>query len=297
MKDKVSVIIPTYNRKEELLRAINSVLEQTYNYYEIIVVDDNSNFSVKDFLIKYLSESFRIIRNERNLGPSSSRNIGVNNATGVLVAFLDSDDYWDKEKLKKQIQLFNNDPSIGLIYCDQWIVDNKNNIIPSRKKIITDNLWDNLLNWWTSPNTSTLMFRKDVFISLGGFDNRLMNCEDHDLWMNVAKNNIIFKGINEQLSYFNQSNSERLTFDYKRRFDGVKKFLSKWKGDIINSKGIMHFLWFKNIYKLNAALPIFMILLRKRQFKNALIVFVKNLLCNPFFYSHVFKSFINLVKV
>src|SRR5919106_5902963 len=122
----VSVIIPTRNRRNELIRAIDSARAQSCPPVQIIVVDDRSDFSVNLFLLEHygnsIGNSIQVISNERNLGPAESRNVGARAAQGEYLAFLDSDDYWHPEKLEKQLAVFAANKDVGMVYCDQWLV-------------------------------------------------------------------------------------------------------------------------------------------------------------------------------
>ncbi|MGC8603005.1 MAG: glycosyltransferase family 2 protein, partial [Desulfomonilaceae bacterium] len=114
----VSVIIPTYNRAHLIERAVNSVLEQTYDKLEIIVVDDGSTDNTGNVLSQLQDGDSRVryIRHETNKGSQSARNTGIRNARGDYVAFLDSDDEWLPYKLEKQIPLFQNtERNIGVV--------------------------------------------------------------------------------------------------------------------------------------------------------------------------------------
>ena len=117
---RVSVIIPTYNRGEVLEQAIKSVLNQTYQNYEIIVVDDGSTDNTHRILEKYGHK----IRYYSKLhgGVSSSRNFGLEKSEGSWVAFLDSDDYWLPEKLERQIEFVRQNPEFLIVQTDEkWI--------------------------------------------------------------------------------------------------------------------------------------------------------------------------------
>ena len=107
-KDKISVVIPTYNRAQTIMRAINSVLSQTLPAFEILVVDDGSSDGTKELLqahgffnkkTKALEKKYLV---QENSGVSSARNLGIKNANGDFIAFLDSDDAWSKRKLERQ---------------------------------------------------------------------------------------------------------------------------------------------------------------------------------------------------
>ena len=108
---KVSVIIPTYNRAHLVGRAIRSVLNQTYQDFEIIVVDDGSTDNTEEVVKSFNDPRIRYIRHEKNRGGSAACNTGIRAARGEYIAFQDSDDEWLPEKLEKQMQVFENTPT------------------------------------------------------------------------------------------------------------------------------------------------------------------------------------------
>ena len=101
----VSVIIPVFNRKHLIQRSIYSVLNQTYKNLEVLVIDDASTDKTKEKVLEIKDSRLKYFRNEKNLGPSGSRNKGIKLSSGELIAFQDSDDEWINNKLEKQINL------------------------------------------------------------------------------------------------------------------------------------------------------------------------------------------------
>ena len=123
----ISVVIPTHNRAAVLGRAIDSVIAQTFDDWEIVLVDDGSTDDTDALLLRYanrLGPKLRVIRQE-NAGAAAARNRGIDAARGVFVAFLDSDDEFLPEKLARQIELFRIRPELGLVYSDYSFVDLK----------------------------------------------------------------------------------------------------------------------------------------------------------------------------
>jgi glycosyltransferase involved in cell wall biosynthesis len=230
MDNAISVVIPVYNRKQPLLKAIDSVLQQTFPPAEIVVVDDCSPFYIKDYLFEkgYLKTNpIKVVRNEVNLGPAGSRNTGIAHAKGGLIAFLDSDDYWDKHKLEKQMLLLNSNPELDLVYCDMWVAIGER-VMPSGAKLYRDNLWDRLVQgWWTPLGSSTLLMKKTALQKLNGFDPNLWHGEDLDFWMRLAQMNMKVDFCPECLSYYYFDANERLT-KHKDKFKRANAFLSKW---------------------------------------------------------------------
>lgn len=117
MNPKVSVVIPTHNRPDLLPRAVRSVLQQTFQDLEIIVVDDSSDTSASEILESFSDQRIRVLRNENPKGAAAARNYGIKEASGVFVAFLDDDDEWLPEKLEKQIRLLDHNPETVAAFC------------------------------------------------------------------------------------------------------------------------------------------------------------------------------------
>jgi len=184
---KVSVIIPTYNRAKYLPKAIDSVLNQTYQDFEIIIVDDGSIDNTKDILAKY-DGKIRYFYQE-NKGPSAARNLGIKKACGEYVAFLDADDIWFPDKLDKQLGIFNNDDKIGLVHSQMYVISNNNlaslsqNIKPKR---LPGSSFAELLFYGSGP-PSTFMVKHKCFKKTGLFDKNLKTLEDLDMAVRIAR--------------------------------------------------------------------------------------------------------------
>lgn len=188
---KVSVVIPAYNCQDYIAATIESIFSQTYNDYEIIVVDDGSadgtarvisGFSDK---IKYVYQS--------NAGPAAARNTGILKARGEYIAFLDHDDVWLPDKLKMQVELLSRNASLGLVFTDTYIVEDKLFLSPvagslftfqlrppHRGKVLKELFIDNFIP------TPSVMARRDCFDKAGMFNPALVPIEDYDMWLHIA---------------------------------------------------------------------------------------------------------------
>lgn len=188
----VSVIIPTYNRIATLPRAINSVLKQTYTNLELIIVDDASNDGTDKYIGQIKDSRLRYVRLEKNLGPAGARNAGVNAAKGKYIAFQDSDDEWDENKLAIQMEALTNSADCDLVYCAMKQVDKGDkvvDIIPSKKlseEFTKGNIYEFLLTYCLI-STQTILVKKSLFQKLGGFDETLKALEDYDFSLKYAK--------------------------------------------------------------------------------------------------------------
>jgi glycosyltransferase involved in cell wall biosynthesis len=182
---KISVIIPTHNRTATLGRAIQSVLDQTFPALEIIVVDDASTDITPHILEKY-SGKIRIITNETNQGVSYARNVGIQEARGDWLAFLDSDDQWAPTKLERQKQFHDSHPSILISQCDEIWIRNNVRVNPMSKHQKRGGWIFEACIPLCIVSPSAVIIHKSVFEHIGLFDTNLLACEDYDLWLRIA---------------------------------------------------------------------------------------------------------------
>ena len=205
MKPLISIIIPTYQRCSKLKIALESVLSQTYENFEILIIDDGSKDGTKEMVHSFKDD--RIIYSwQNNSGcPANPRNKGIKVARGEWVAFLDSDDWWTFDKLKNCMYYNNN--HVDFIYHDVKIVS-KNHYIFKRKTIKTGQLKkpvliDLLLNGNIICNSSVVV-RRNLLISVGFFDERkeLIAAEDYHTWLKIAKLTDKFLYIPQSLGFY-----------------------------------------------------------------------------------------------
>lgn len=180
----ISVVIPVYNRSDMILRALDSVHAQTYRNYELIVVNDGSTDATERVLRELASDI--ILINTENRGVSAARNIGIENAKGEWIAFLDSDDLWMEDKLQKQIYYIEENPKIRIFQSDEVWIRNSKRHNPKKKhqKIGGDIFIPSLSLCLVSP--SAVIIHKDIFSDYGLFDENMPVCEDYDLWLRIA---------------------------------------------------------------------------------------------------------------
>ncbi len=180
----VSVIIPTYNRAWILKEAIDSVLSQDYENFELIVVDDGSEDKTKELLDGYKNR-LRMIK-QKNSGVSAARNKGLRAAYGEFIAFLDSDDIWLSGKLSAQVDFFLSHPHAFICQTEEiWIRKGKRvNPKNKHKKPSGDIFEPSLALCLVSP--SAVMMRRRLFDEVGFFDETLYACEDYDLWLRTG---------------------------------------------------------------------------------------------------------------
>ncbi len=188
---KVSVIIPVFNRVSVLKEAIDSVLTQSFLDYELIVINDGSTDKNVDSLICTYKDRIRSFK-KQNEGVSAARNFGIKRAQGEYIAFLDSDDVWLKDKLKYQIEFFEQNKEALVVQTEEIWMRNGKRINPKKyHKKQSGFFFEVALNLClVSP--SAVMIKKELFETVGYFDETLKACEDYDLWLRILAKNPIY---------------------------------------------------------------------------------------------------------
>ncbi|MFH1622009.1 MAG: glycosyltransferase [Candidatus Omnitrophota bacterium] len=180
----ISVIIPTYNRDKFLKKAIESVLNQTYPDFQLIVVDDGSTDSTKDLLNVYIGKLRHIY--QENKGPSAAKNTGIRNSQNQFIAFLDSDDCWHKDKLGIQLKAMQENPQYLISHTQEiWYKNGKLLNQKQKHKKYEGYIFDKCLPI-CALGMSTIMARRELFSEVGLFDENLPCCEDYDLWLRIS---------------------------------------------------------------------------------------------------------------
>lgn len=206
MNDKlISIIIPLYNCEKFILDTVKTIQEQTYENWEAIFVNDCSTDKSVEKLKPYLSEKIKIINLEKNSGAAITRNIGIENAKGEYIAFLDADDFWHKEKLEKQIEFMEKNnytfTCTNYEYTDEY--GNRTGKVARVPKILNYN--EALKN--TIIFTSTVMFNVN---KLGKELIKMPNLrrgQDTATWWKVLRNGNTVYGLDIVLSYYRRSSN------------------------------------------------------------------------------------------
>lgn len=263
---KVSVVIPAYNSEKYIAQTIDSVLEQTFRDYEIIVVDDGSTDKTAA-IVKGYEDKVKYFFQE-NWGTSVARNTGVKNAKGKYIAFLDNDDLWFPDKLSLQINIMEANSDVGMIFTDgQWFDDVKIVRLSSRPTqdfgepdswkykiaktklddgmILKGNFHRDFLRGNFVLNSSVLVRRK-ILDNVGLLDDELLINGDYDLWLRIAEQCpvIYLNKITTQWRVRQDSLSgdyDIRAFNYKRwdglLFEKYSKRCSKENRPLVRRKG------------------------------------------------------------
>lgn len=196
MKNEVSVVIPVYNGENYIVRAVNSVLSQTLKPSEIIVVDDGSNDKTNS-LLKQFGESVKVI-SIPNSGVANARNVGIQAASKEYIAFLDADDFWDRDKLKIQLDFLERFPNVGFSCCNYYVTLQPhsvkstlfNRFFKNKKFNFDEPLKTDPFTLLLETNfvgtCSNVIFKRDLIDYVGWFDVELKQAEDFDFWLKLS---------------------------------------------------------------------------------------------------------------
>ncbi len=183
----VSVVIPSYNRTEQTIRAIASVIKQQYRNWELIVIDDGSTPPLDSSIFSNSRAKCTLLTLPENRGVSYARNQGIAKASGEWIAFLDSDDIWAKKKLSEQLNWLKENPSFRICQTqEQWI---RNGVKVNQPK-----------QWWKKAgfifeeslercmvSPSSVIIHRSLFDEVGLFNEEYLACEDYDLWLKITR--------------------------------------------------------------------------------------------------------------
>lgn len=225
---KVSIVIPTYKRKAELSRAIDSIFEQTFHGWELIVVNDDPETDVGDILPK--DNRITYLNHSENLGAPIARNDGIKRSSGEYVALLDDDDAWKPTKLKRQIrELESRDKEYGLIYAGRDIIRD-GQVVEEYHPDLEGDIYDTLLRRNVIPSETPLI-RRDCFDRVGLFDPDLESGQDRDMWLRIAKEYKV-AALSDSLAIAYQDSDNRISDDMERKYSGQKRLLEKYWEDL-----------------------------------------------------------------
>ena len=238
MKDTplVSVIIPTYSRPENIVRAINSVLDQTYRNIEIIVIDDNGigtpyQIETENKLSNYITQrKIFYYKHDVNKNGSAARNTGIKFSKGELITFLDDDDEYKPLKIEKQVDALVNNQEYAAVYCGFQIIK-KGKVLKSVQPSKQGNLQFDLLTCkWGFGTGSNPMFKRSVFDKIGLFDDSFIRHQDLEFMVRFFREDFIY--VVPDLLINRYLDSRINVVDYTKLLDIKEKYLSTFSKDI-----------------------------------------------------------------
>ncbi len=233
----VSIIIPTCNRASLLARAMKSVLAQTFQDYEIIVVDDASHDLTEGVVKGFRDERISYLKHGTTKGGSAARNTGIRMARGEFIAFLDDDDEWLADKLEKQVHVLKDNSMISLVYTGYTVINQRSGkIVAQRMPTIRGNLYDRLLAEYCIGATSTIILKRECFAHVGLFDESLPSCQDWDMFLRLSKD-FLFDFIETPLVRY-YTHERRISSNYDALILGRRMFLDKYAKELATRKNV-----------------------------------------------------------
>lgn len=213
----IALIIPTFNRAAKLRQALLSVKNQTLPTDEIIIVDDGSTDDSETLVKSEFSKVTYIY--QENKGVSAARNLGIQNSTRPWIAFLDSDDQWLPQKLKKQMEAINRNPEILVCHTDEIWIRNGKRVNQTKKHGKSGGWIFSQCLPLCAMSPSSIVIHRSVFENVGLFDETLPACEDYDLWLRItSRYPVLF--INQALIIKHGGHDDQLS----RKFWGMDRF-------------------------------------------------------------------------
>lgn len=279
------MILPCYNGENFIREAIESVLCQTYEDFEVIVIDDGSTDNTRTVASSFEDRRIRYFY-KKNEGVSTSRNYGIKLAKGRYIAFIDYDDLWLPEKLELQLQEIEKQQDVYLVYSWFYIIDSKGKIIDKIKVQGFRNFLQELLlvgNIIGSP--SGMLIKKEVFENIGGFDSYLSTSADWDLWIRIAYRYKL-SGVNKFLFKY-RIHDTNMHCDIITQEHDTKRILNKF---FSNASLEDRYNKIKNLAFSNAYMLIAKSYFKKRKYQNFLKTLTLSFFCYPVNLLKAFKT-------
>ena len=241
MSKKVSVVMAAYNPGRFIKPAIESLLQQTYENIEVIIINDGSTDDTAERVKPYLSDSRVRYFEQENAGQTIAKNNGIKKATGELIGFLDADDFFALNKLELQVPLFDTDPKIGVVYSNTSGINEHGQLIFSRAnsfKCYSGDITEQLFYRNFVP-FSTALVRKEALDRAGLFDESIAMGIDWELWLRLSME-YDFYHIDESLLFYRQWEGQ-MSHKWKERYEWAEhimnQFLERYP-DVLTDKAI-----------------------------------------------------------
>jgi glycosyltransferase involved in cell wall biosynthesis len=234
----VSVIMPAYNVARYITTAIESVLTQTFSDWELLIVDDGSTDNTLEIATAYAHRDSRlVVIQQANSGISAARNRALANASGSLIAVLDSDDVWLPEFLEKQVRILEDHPDVDIVTGNAWFLGSARDgqlarPYPDRRP------HPDLVNLLADEESVFIMavFRRRVYETIGGFDEALRTNEDYDYWLRAAGAGFRFRRNDEPLGRYRRRD-DSLSASELRMLRGVLRVYRKLRPSLLGRPG------------------------------------------------------------
>ena len=229
----ISIIINCFNGERYLKEALTSVLNQTYNNWEVIFWDNQSTDSSAKIFKNYKDKRFNYFYANEHTSLYKARNLAIEKSKGDFISFLDADDLWDKSKLELQMPYFNNS-EVGLIYSNFWVFKNENmkkKKLYVNKRLPSGNVYKELIDNYNIGILTTVM-RKKFYLKLKKkFDERFSIAGDFDLFLRLSKI-CLFESIKEPLAFYRLHSKNLSTLNKEKEIEEVEIWLRENKSNL-----------------------------------------------------------------
>ena len=229
--------MPYYKKNFYIEETINSIINQSYQKFEIILIDDELSIESSEVLkkIKKKDERIKIINNKNNLGAGESRNAGIKIAQGEYIAFCDCDDLWNRDKLKDQLYFMKN-LNIDFSFTSYEIINDNGKMIGHRNATYSLTFEKLLLS--CDIGLSTVICKKKLFDNKNYFFPKIKTKEDFVVWLKLLKDGVEVKGLDKNLTSWRKLNNSLSSSSLQKIFDGYKVYRYYLKFNIL--KSFMH---------------------------------------------------------
>ncbi|MFI5386244.1 MAG: glycosyltransferase family 2 protein [Fimbriimonadales bacterium] len=234
----MTVLLTCYNHMRYLPAAYQAVLDQTFDDYEILALDDGSTDGSREWLKEREGGKLRCIFNDRNLGTYATLDVGLGEAAGEYIAILNDDDLWAPEKLAAQVEMLGSNPNYGMVHTSGWFIDGDGNRHPSAAPLgfpfphlEPGNVLANLMDH-NQIITSSVLVRREAFDRCGVFDPAFYGCGDWHMWLRIAQHYEI--GFVDHLYTFYRVHGANAALNDEKMFeDGkrIREWIATWDED------------------------------------------------------------------
>ncbi len=206
---KISICIPSYNHGNYITHTLNSILDQSFQDFEIIISDDNSKDNTLEIIKNFKDPRIKIIENKRNQGPSINTNIAINHANSNLIALIASDDMMERTRLEKTFNFLASNPEIDAVFTHVQTIDVNNSPIDHKMMKAFNQSFDSryeILNYFFYKGNflcaPSCLIKKDILISIGGLNPCLLQLQDFDAWIKILIKGYNIGFIEQKLTYY-----------------------------------------------------------------------------------------------
>jgi glycosyltransferase involved in cell wall biosynthesis len=231
----VSVILPVFNRADIVKKSIRSVLNQSYNNLELIVIDDGSTDDTPQAVKSVQDDRIIYIRKDNNKGANTARNTGLKAATGEYIAYIDSDVVWLPDKIKTQVDKIESaNDKTGVVHC--YAYSEFDGYFQIVKRNHHGNIFEDLISSKAKATTSSLLIDSSCFDQCGGWDEDLRSFNEYDMLLRFAEK-YRFEVVQKPMLFEIDHTNSSITVNVDARRAGIEKIIQKWGQKMVETNG------------------------------------------------------------